>query len=58
MTTRISTTGTWDDEANDKDESGADGPDTSLADNQPFTGCNHNGTELRISGTLACARQG
>ena len=43
--------GNWDDEANDKDESGADGPDTSQADNYPFTGCNHNGTEAVVSGT-------
>ena len=43
--------GDWDDEANDKDESGADGPDTSLADNLPFTGCNHNGTEAISAGT-------
>ena len=41
--------GDWDDEANDKDESGADGPDTSLPSNRPFTGCNHNGTEALFS---------
>ena len=43
--------GDWDDEVNFKDESGNNGLDTSVAANRPFTGCNHNGTELRISGT-------
>ena len=43
--------GSWDDEANDKNESGNNGPDTSQSGNRPFTGCDHNGTELRISGT-------
>ena len=37
--------GSWDDEANDKDESGNNGPNTSVEVNYPFTGCNHNGTE-------------
>ena len=37
--------GSWDDEANDKNESGTDGPDTSVAAGQPRTGCEHNGTE-------------
>ena len=36
--------GSWDDEANDRDESGANGPDTSVAANHPWTGCKHNGT--------------
>ena len=36
--------GSWDDEANDKDESGNDGPDTSLSANRPWTGCDHDGT--------------
>ena len=35
----------WDDEVNDKNESGTDGPDTSQSTNRPFTGCAHNGTE-------------
>ena len=35
----------WDDEVNDKNESGTDGPDTSQSANRPFTGCAHNGTE-------------
>ena len=35
----------WDDEANPKDESGANGPDTSLVGNYPATGSRHNGTE-------------
>ena len=43
--------GNWDDEANDKDESGEDGPDTSQSDNFPFTGCDHDGTESIFSGT-------
>ena len=37
--------GSWDDEANDKNESGTNGLDTSLSDNYPFTGCEHDGTE-------------
>ena len=37
--------GSWDDEANDKNELGANGPNTSQSANYPFTGCNHNGTE-------------
>ena len=37
--------GSWDDEANDKNESGTNGHDTSLSDNYPITGCNHDGTE-------------
>ena len=37
--------GSWDDEANDKNESGTNGLDTSLSDNYPITGCNHDGTE-------------
>ena len=37
--------GSWDDEVNDKDESGADAHDTSLEDNYPFTGCMDDGTE-------------
>ena len=39
--------GSWDDEANDKNESGTDAHDTSQEANWPWTGCNHNGTELR-----------
>ena len=42
--------GDWDDEANDKNESGNNGPDTSQSDNRPFTGCDHDGTELTVSG--------
>ena len=37
--------GSWDDEVNDKNESGTDGPDTSQRANYPVTGCGHNGTE-------------
>ena len=36
---------TWDDEANDKNESGTDAQNTSQAANYPLTGCLHNGTE-------------
>ena len=35
----------WDDEANDKNELGTNGPNTSQAANYPFTGCTHDGTE-------------
>ena len=42
--------GSWDDEANDKNESGTNGPDTSVADNYPMTGCGHDGTESFSSG--------
>ena len=37
--------GSWDDEANDKNESGTNGPDTSQNANYPLTGCEHDGTE-------------
>ena len=36
--------GSWDDEANDKNEDGNNGPDTSMDGNFPWTGCNHDGT--------------
>ena len=36
--------GSWDDEANDKNESGTDGPDTSQTGNYPLTGCADDGT--------------
>ena len=42
--------GSWDDEANDKNESGTDGPDTSVLENYPFTGCKDNGTKASLSG--------
>ena len=35
----------WDDEVNDKDEHGNNGPNTSQEANYPFTGCDHDGTE-------------
>ena len=41
--------GSWDDEANDRDESGALGPNTSLLANYPITGCDHDGTEAFFS---------
>ena len=37
--------GSWDDEANDKNELGTDGPNTSNTNNYPYTGCDHDGTE-------------
>ena len=37
--------GSWDDEANDKNESGTNGLDTSQISNYPVTGCDHDGTE-------------
>ena len=37
--------GSWDDEVNDKNQHGNDGPDTSQEANYPWTGCKHNGTE-------------
>ena len=43
--------GSWDDETNDKNESGTDGPDTSQSGNRPFTGCAHNGTEAFAGNT-------
>ena len=48
--------GSWNDEANDKNENGNNGPDTSQPANQPWTGCEHNGTEsLRGSGLVSAA---
>ena len=38
--------GSWDDEANDRDETGHDGRDTSQINNRPITGCDHNGTHV------------
>ena len=43
--------GSWDEERNDKNELGANGPDTTQVGNYPLTGCEHNGTESRVSGT-------
>ena len=37
--------GSWADEANDKNQAGSNGPNTSQAANYPFTGCDHDGTE-------------
>ena len=42
--------GDWDEEANDRDESGANGPDTFQSANYPFTGCDHDGTEAFAGG--------
>ena len=41
--------GSWDDEANDRNELGNDAHDTSQTDNHPFTGCDHDGTEKTVS---------
>ena len=41
--------GDWDDEANDKNQSGNNGPNTSDNEYYPLTGCDHNGTEKFIS---------
>ena len=38
--------GSWDEEANDKNESGTDGPDTSQSANRPWTGCDNDGTRI------------
>ena len=46
--------GSWDEEVNDKDESGNDGPNTFQQGNYPFTGCADNGTES-LSGTTSYA---
>ena len=50
--------GTWDDEANDKNESGTNGPNTSLEANYPLTGCNDRGTEYfdRMNRSSALAK--
>ena len=37
--------GSWDNQTNNKNESGADGLDASLSNNFPLTGCKHDGTE-------------
>ena len=42
--------GSWDDEANDKNESGTDAHETSIQSNFPSTGCNHDGTEAFQAG--------
>ena len=36
--------GSWDDEVNDKNQAGSNGPNTSMDANYPFTGCEHDGT--------------
>ena len=42
--------GDWDDEANDKNESGTDAHDTSAFQNSSLTGCDHDGTEASSQG--------
>ena len=46
--------GSWDDEANDRNELGNDAHDTSQTGNQPWTGCDHDGTEY-VAGSLSVA---
>ena len=41
--------GNWDDEVNNKNESGNNGLNTSLTANYPMTGCDHDGTEYFTS---------
>ena len=51
--------GNWDDEANDKNESGNNGPNTSNSGNYPLTGCDHDGTQdFRALGTSTSIRVG
>ena len=51
--------GDWDDEANDKNESGTNGPDTSQQANYPFTGCGNDGTEaFYLGGGVSAALGG
>ena len=42
--------GSWDDEANVKNESGSNGLNISQSANRPWTGCEHDGTEAFVSG--------
>ena len=48
--------GSWADEANDKNASGSNGPDTSQEPNYPFTGCRSTGVEATILGGLSRSR--
>ena len=48
--------GSWDDEVNDKNESGTNGPDTSQAANFPATGCKDDGTEAFRSSAETVSR--
>ena len=43
--------GSWDEEANDQDrnEVGNTGPDSTLAENYPWTGCDHDGTQAFLA---------
>ena len=47
--------GSWDDEANDKNESGTDAHDTSQSANYPWTGCKPDGTE-KLAGDMIRSR--
>ena len=49
--------GDWDEErqSKNKNESGANGLNTSLSLNLPFTRCKHNGTERFASGISTCS---
>ena len=48
--------GSWDDEANDKNELGNDAHDTSQSDNYPWTGCDHDGTKYVPAQSLALGK--
>ena len=51
--------GNWDDEANDKNEFGNNGPNTSNTANYPLTGCDDDGTQdFRALGTVTSIRVG
>ena len=50
--------GSWDDEVNDKNESGTDAHDTSLEDNYPFTGCRRRHRVVRGRHKAALPRRG
>ena len=48
--------GSWDDEANDRNELGNDAHDTSQTNNYTWTGCDHDGTSSRRQ-SIGSARQ-
>ena len=50
--------GDWDDQVNDKNESGTDGPDTTRVANRPWTGCDHDGTESFFVGSSRALGRG
>ena len=48
--------GSWDDEANDRNELGNDAHDTSQTDNYTWTGCSHDGTKSFSGQSLALGK--